>query len=69
MPTIERVIPLLVYEDIERAHDYLVRAFGFGLGNIERDGEGEVVQGELTAGDMVIWLHRGHRWWFATPLT
>jgi MerR family transcriptional regulator, thiopeptide resistance regulator len=58
MPTIERVIPLLVYEDIERAHDFLVRAFGFGPGSIERDGEGEVVHGEVTAGGVVIWLHR-----------
>ncbi len=58
MPTIQRVIPLLVYDDIERAHDFLVRAFSFGPGNIERDGEGTVVHGEVTAGDVVIWLHR-----------
>jgi uncharacterized glyoxalase superfamily protein PhnB len=58
MSAIRRTIPLLVYEDIEAAHDFLVRTFGFAAGSIERDGQGEVVHGEVTAGDVVIWLHR-----------
>ena len=56
MPKIQSVIPLLVYEDIERAHDFLVDAFGFG--GVERDGDGRVVHGEVVAGDAPIWLHR-----------
>jgi MerR family transcriptional regulator, thiopeptide resistance regulator len=58
MPTIQRTIPLLVYEDIERAHDFLVDVFGFVARGVERDGDGQVVHGEVTAGDGVIWLHR-----------
>jgi uncharacterized glyoxalase superfamily protein PhnB len=55
---IQRVIALLVYEDIAAAHDFLVRAFGFTPGSIHRDGEGRAVHGEVRAGDLVIWLHR-----------
>jgi uncharacterized glyoxalase superfamily protein PhnB len=53
-----RITPVLVYEDIEAGHDFLVRAFGFKPGQINRDGNGEVVHGEVSAGDEVIWLHR-----------
>jgi uncharacterized glyoxalase superfamily protein PhnB len=52
------VIPTLVYADIEAAHDFLVRAFGFESGGIERDGQGRVVHGEVRTGESVIWLHR-----------
>src|SRR5829696_6783197 len=58
MPTIQSIIPLLVYEDIERAHDFLVDAFGFGGGGVERAGDGQAVHGEVVAGDHAIWLHR-----------
>jgi MerR family transcriptional regulator, thiopeptide resistance regulator len=58
MPEFQRIIPLLVYEDIERAHDFLVDVFGFRAGGIERDGDGQVVHGEVVVGDKVIWLHR-----------
>ena len=30
------VLPLLVYRDIERAHEFLVRAFGLAPGLLER---------------------------------
>jgi uncharacterized glyoxalase superfamily protein PhnB len=58
MTEFQRTIPLLVYDDIERAHDFLVDAFGFGAGGIERDGDGQVVHGEVVVGDGRIWLHR-----------
>src|SRR5829696_438236 len=58
MPTIQSIIPLLVYEDIERAHDFLVDSFGFGAGGVERAGDGQAVHGEVVAGDHAIWLHR-----------
>jgi uncharacterized glyoxalase superfamily protein PhnB len=58
MPTIETIIPLLVYEDIERAHDFLVDAFGFRTAGVERDSDGQVVHGEVVAGHDAIWLHR-----------
>jgi uncharacterized glyoxalase superfamily protein PhnB len=52
------VIPVLVYEDIEAAHDYLVRVFGFTSGGLHRVDDGTVVHGEVRNGDAPIWLHR-----------
>ncbi len=58
MPTIDRIIPLLVYEDIPAAHDFLVEAFAFTSGGIHRNAEGQAVHAEVRAGDLEIWLHR-----------
>lgn len=58
MPTIEKLVPILIYEDIPAAHDFLVAAFGFTSGGVDRDGEGRPVHGEVRAGEQVIWLHR-----------
>lgn len=58
MTTIARVTPILVYEDLAAAHDFLVDAFGFTSGGVQRDGEGTAVHAEVSAGDVVIWLHR-----------
>ena len=55
--TVQRSIALLVYRDIEAAHDYLARVFGLGPGELTRDGDGRVIHGELQAGDGVVWLH------------
>jgi uncharacterized glyoxalase superfamily protein PhnB len=52
------VIPVLPYEDIEAAHDYLVRVFGFTGDGIERTPDGTVVHGEVRMGEGRIWLHR-----------
>lgn len=56
--TIERLIPILVCEDIAAEHDFLVDAFGFTSGGIHRTPEGQPVHAEVRAGDFVIWLHR-----------
>ena len=55
---ITKVISLLVYEDIDAAHDFLVKAFGFTPGYLHKDEAGRTVHGELSAGDHEIWLHR-----------
>ena len=55
--TVQRRISILVYADLEAAHDYLVRVFGLGPGQLTRDGDGNVVHGEVQAGDGVVWLH------------
>ena len=52
------VIPVLIYEDIEAAHDHLVHVFGFASDGIERAPDGTVVHGEVRLGDARIWLHR-----------
>ncbi|HEX5115008.1 MAG TPA: MerR family transcriptional regulator [Pseudonocardiaceae bacterium] len=56
--TVQRRIPVLVYADIEAAHGYLTEVLGLEAGRLDRDGDGVVVHGEVTAGDGVIWLHR-----------
>ncbi|MGQ0733792.1 MAG: VOC family protein [Acidobacteriota bacterium] len=53
-----RVIPVLVYQDIPAAHDFLVAAFGFDAGGVEHTPDGEAVHGEVRVGDTTIWLHR-----------
>lgn len=58
MASIERLTPILVYEDIPAAHDFLVDVFGFASRGVERDGEGNAVHAEVCAGDFPIWLHR-----------
>lgn len=56
--TVRRRISILVYEDIEGMHAYLVRVFGLGAGPLAHDDRGDCVHGELDAGDGTIWLHR-----------
>ncbi len=52
------MIPVLIYEDIEQAHDHLVSVFGFNSGGIERSPDGAIVHGEVQLGEARIWLHR-----------
>jgi len=52
------VVPILVYEDIEAAHDFLVETFGLTSGGIHRLDDGTVVHAEVRNGDAPIWLHR-----------
>lgn len=56
-PGISQRLTLLVYDDIEMAHDHLVTVFGFGPGQLTRDLDGVVVHGEVHVGDGVVWLH------------
>jgi uncharacterized glyoxalase superfamily protein PhnB len=54
----DRIIPVLVYGDIAAAQAFLVRAFGFREGRLDRDGEGNIVHAEVHHGDNAIWIHR-----------
>jgi len=51
------IIPVVPYEDIRAAHDFLVEVLGFGSGGVVSDGDGNVVHGEVRAGGRRIWLH------------
>ena len=53
-----RVIPLLVYRDIQAAHDFLVEAFGFESRGVQLGPDGQPVHGEVRVGGTDIWLHR-----------
>jgi uncharacterized glyoxalase superfamily protein PhnB len=52
------VTPVLVYEDINAAHDFLVDAFGLESGGVTVGADGRPVHGEVRASDASIWLHR-----------
>ena len=39
MSNFERIIPVLTYQDIAAAHDFLVNAFGFNGGGVSRNAE------------------------------
>jgi len=52
------VIPILVYEDIEAAHDFFVEVFGFTSGGLHHLDDGTVVHAEVRNGNAAIWLHR-----------
>jgi uncharacterized glyoxalase superfamily protein PhnB len=54
----QNIVPLLIYQDIAAAQAFLVRAFGFEPGILERDREGNVVHGEVSIGGSAIWMHR-----------
>ena len=54
----EKLIPVLVCQDIAAEHDFLVEALGFSSGGIHRAADGQAVHGEVRIGDFVIWLHR-----------
>jgi DNA-binding transcriptional MerR regulator/uncharacterized glyoxalase superfamily protein PhnB len=54
---VHRRISILVYSDLEATYDYLGRVFGLGPGQLTRDEQGNIVHGELEAGDGVVWLH------------
>jgi MerR family transcriptional regulator, thiopeptide resistance regulator len=58
MPSFKQLIPVLVYRDIQAAHDFLVNAFGFEGGAVHGNADGQPVHGEVRAGEAAIWLHR-----------
>jgi uncharacterized glyoxalase superfamily protein PhnB len=51
------IIPVVPYEDIKAAHDFLVTALGFTSAGLYEDGNGTVVHGEVRLGERRIWLH------------
>jgi MerR family transcriptional regulator, thiopeptide resistance regulator len=65
--TIHSTTGLLVYEDVDAAHDYIVRVFGLTTGHIERDPEGNAGYREVRAGDQVIGLHPAASQGFRSP--
>lgn len=56
--TKQRIVTILVYADIAKAHDFLVDTFGFDSGGVNRDADGEVSHAEVSIAGEAIWLHR-----------
>jgi MerR family transcriptional regulator, thiopeptide resistance regulator len=58
MTAFTRVIPLLIYRDIQAAHDFLINVFGFESGGVERGDNDQAVHAEVRVSETIIWLHR-----------
>jgi hypothetical protein len=50
MANLEQIIPVLTYQDIAAAHDFLVMAFGFSGGGVHRNAEGQDVTARFARG-------------------
>lgn len=48
---------LLLYDDVDAAHDYIVRVFGLTSGQVWKSDDGVTGYREVRAGDQVIGLH------------
>lgn len=53
---IPRVIPSLYYQDLQAAHDWLIRAFGFEVHVTMTDDAGRLAHSELKLGDGMVML-------------
>jgi MerR family transcriptional regulator, thiopeptide resistance regulator len=55
--TVHGTTGFLMYDDVDAAHDYIVRVFGLASGQIWKSDEGVTQYGEVRAGEQVIGLH------------
>lgn len=55
--TMRRRISILVCQDPDATHAWLVEVFGLTPGEVTHDQDGRAVHAELFAGDGVVWLH------------
>lgn len=67
--TIHSTTGLLVYEDINAAHDFIVRVFGLSSGQVTPAPDGSDGYREVRAGDQVIGLHPAASAAFRSPQT
>jgi DNA-binding transcriptional MerR regulator len=65
--TIHGTTGMLVYDDVNAAHDYIVRVFGLTSGHVERLPDGAVGYREVRAGDQVIGLHPAAARFYRSP--
>jgi len=65
--TIAGTTGLLVYDDVDAAHDYIVRVFGLASGQTWTSDDGVTQYREVRAGDQVIGLHPAGGTTFRSP--
>jgi MerR family transcriptional regulator, thiopeptide resistance regulator len=58
---------LLMYDDVDAAHDYIVRVFGLASGQVWRSDNGVTEYREVRAGEQVIGLHPAGGKGFRSP--
>jgi MerR family transcriptional regulator, thiopeptide resistance regulator len=56
-PAVHGTTGLLMYDDVDAAHDYIVRVFGLASGQTWKSDEGVTEYREVSAGAQVIGLH------------
>ncbi len=65
--TIHGMTGLLMYDDVDAAHDYIVRVFGLTSGGVWKSADGVTEFREVRAGDQVIGLHPAGANGFRSP--
>lgn len=65
--TIHGTTGLLMYDDVDAAHDYIVRVFGLASGGVWKSADGVTEFREVRAGDQVIGLHPAGANGFRSP--
>ena len=65
--TITGTTGLLMYDDVDAAHEYLVEVFGLASGQVWTSGEGVTQYREVRAGEQVIGLHPAGAKTFQSP--
>ena len=55
--TVHGTTGFLMYDDVDAAHEYIVRVFGLTAGQIWKSDDGFTEFGEVRAGDQLIGLH------------
>ena len=65
--TIHGTTGLLMYDDVDAAHDYIVRVFGLASGGVWKSADGDTEFREVRAGDQVIGLHPAGASGFRSP--
>ena len=65
--TIHGTTGLLMYDDVDAAHDYIVRVFGLASGEVWKSADGVTEFREVRAGDQVIGLHPSGAKGFRSP--
>jgi DNA-binding transcriptional MerR regulator len=58
---------LLMYDDVDAAHDYIIRVFGLTSGGVWKSADGVTEFREVRAGDQVIGLHPAGGKGFRSP--
>ncbi len=65
--TIHGTTGLLIYDDVDAAHDYIVAVFGLAPGQVWKSGDGVTQYREIRAGEQVIGLHPANDKGFRSP--
>lgn len=55
--TVHGTTGMLMYDDVDAAHEYIVRVYGLAAGQVWKSDDGITEYGQVRAGEQVIGLH------------